>query len=182
MRDKGRRLLLNQCCVLIEQRKHSVSLSGRHHEDRALDSRALKYLDRGRVGIRIEDRYRNRLGITPRSLGPLMQGRDLLRNVWHTVSDRHPSVTELNHPVKSSGTVATHQYRWVRLLHGLRVRPDLIEVYELTVEFCFIFRPDLLHREHPLTQHTPARFVLRSVILHLLGVPSAADAKDEAPS
>src|SRR5881296_1263340 len=67
----------------------------------------------------------------------------------------------------------------MRLLNGLRIRPKLIEVHELAMIFCFVFGPDLFHREHSLAKHSPSLLVIGSVVLHLLGVPSTANAKDK---
>src|SRR5205814_2813005 len=65
---------------------------------------------------------------------------------------------------------------------GLRPRPDRIEPHELAVERSGVLGPDLPHREHPLAQQAEARLEGRAVVFHLLGVPAAADAEEEAPA
>src|SRR5262245_11459017 len=69
----------------------------------------------------------------------------------------------------------------MRLLNGLGERPDRVEVDELAVKLGFVLGPDLFHGERSLPEHTPTPLVIGSVILHLFGVPSAADAKDSSP-
>src|SRR5262245_37241548 len=68
----------------------------------------------------------------------------------------------------------------MRFLHGLGKRPDWAEVYDLPVELRVVLGPDLFHGEHSLPEHAPTLFVIGSVILHLFGVPSAADAEDDS--
>src|SRR5881296_125854 len=64
-------------------------------------------------------------------------------------------------------------------LYRLRVRPNLIEVHELTVKLGLFLGPYFLHRQHSLTQQAPSLFEIGAVILHLLRIPAAADAEDE---
>ena len=68
----------------------------------------------------------------------------------------------------------------MRLLLGLRPRPDRIEAHELPVELGDVLGPDLLHRAHLLLEPLEARLELGAVVLHLLGVPAAAEAELEA--
>src|SRR5215831_19762568 len=67
-------------------------------------------------------------------------------------------------------------------LYGLWIGPDLVKVYELTVELRFFLRPDLFHCKYPLAEQPPTRLVSCAMILHLLGVPTAAYAKDKTSS
>src|SRR5204862_5495789 len=63
---------------------------------------------------------------------------------------------------------------------GLGIGPDLVEAHELAVELRLLLRPDGLHGQHPLAQDLPARLEWGAMVLHLLGVPAAADAEQEA--
>src|SRR5262249_23894075 len=69
----------------------------------------------------------------------------------------------------------------MRLLRGLGEGPDRVEVDELAVELRVVLGPDLFHGEDSLPEHAPTTLSTASVILHLFGVPSAADAKDGSP-
>src|SRR5207302_10054806 len=77
-------------------------------------------------------------------------------------------------------SVAADEYRRLRLLHGLWPRPDRIKVDVFAVKLGGVFGPDLLHGQHAFTQHLPSHRRSRPVILHLLAVPSAADAEEHA--
>ena len=68
----------------------------------------------------------------------------------------------------------------MRALLGLGVLPDGVEVDELAVILGRLLGPQLLHRQHTLAHDLEARVVAGAVILHLLDVPTAADAEDEA--
>src|SRR5437870_12546927 len=64
-------------------------------------------------------------------------------------------------------------------LYRLRVRPNLIEVHELTVKVGLFLGPYFLHRQHSLTQQAPSLFEVGAVILHHLRIAAAADEKYE---
>src|SRR5205807_5969362 len=68
----------------------------------------------------------------------------------------------------------------VPLLHRLGIAPDLVEPDELAVELRLARGPDLLHREHALAEEPPPLLERGAVVLHLLGVPAAADAEEDA--
>ena len=68
------------------------------------------------------------------------------------------------------------------LLRWLGPAPDGIEVDVLTVEFGDVFRPDFFHGPYLLTHLLEARFIDRTVVLHLLGVPPPANAKEKTPT
>jgi hypothetical protein len=68
------------------------------------------------------------------------------------------------------------------LLRWLGPAPDGIEVDVLTVEFGDVFRPDFFHSPYLLTHFLEARFIDRTVVLHLLGIPPAANAKEKTPT
>src|SRR3989442_15890956 len=68
-----------------------------------------------------------------------------------------------------------------RLLLGLGPGPDRVEVHELAVELGDVPRPDLLQRAHLLLEPLEAGLELGAVMLHLLGVPAAAQPELEAP-
>ena len=68
----------------------------------------------------------------------------------------------------------------MRFLYRLRGTPNLVEVHELAVKLGLLFGPYFLHRQHPLPEHAPSLFEVGAMILHLLGVPAAADAEDES--
>src|SRR5438067_2107334 len=78
--------------------------------------------------------------------------------------------------------VAAEQDGRVRLLHRLRPRPEGLEAHEVALEGRLVLGPDALHGEHALAQHAPALLEVGAVILHLLGVPPAADAEEDAPA
>src|SRR5215470_18114759 len=65
-------------------------------------------------------------------------------------------------------------------LHRLRVAPDWIEVDKFSMIFSFFLSPDNLHRFDLLSQDFPAFLERSAVVLHLLSVPAAANAKDQA--
>ena len=68
----------------------------------------------------------------------------------------------------------------MRLLHRLRPRHHRIEIDELAVILGLRLGPDFLHRLDALAHPLEARGVHRSVVFHLVLVPAAADAKQEA--
>jgi hypothetical protein len=70
----------------------------------------------------------------------------------------------------------------MRLLLGLGIEPDRIEVDVLAVVFGLLLGPQLLHGEHALAQQLEAGVVFGAVVLHLVDVPAAAHGKDEAPA
>jgi hypothetical protein len=70
----------------------------------------------------------------------------------------------------------------MRLLHGLRVRSDGIEVDELAVELGPVLRPDLLHGQRLFAEDRVAGLVDRAVIFHLVLVPASSDPELEAPT
>src|ERR1700687_5808345 len=67
----------------------------------------------------------------------------------------------------------------MRLLRRLGPRPDLLEVYELSMILGLVLRPDFLHRRDLLAQLFPPGSEGRAVVLHLFNVPATADAEDE---
>src|SRR5439155_734889 len=77
--------------------------------------------------------------------------------------------------------VAAEQDGRVRPLHRLRPRPERLEAHEFALEGRLVLGPDALHGEHALAQHAPALLEVGAVVLHLLGVPPAADAEEDAP-
>src|SRR5438445_4863286 len=93
---------------------------------------------------------------------------------------RHRAVAELHDAVERGRPVAANDDGRVRLLQRLRIGPDLVEADKLAVKLGLALGPDLLHGEHALAEQSPARLPLRAVVLHLLGVPAAADAEEEA--
>src|SRR5260370_17740355 len=69
----------------------------------------------------------------------------------------------------------------MRLLNRLRPGPCRPEVDHVAVVLGLLLSPDRLDRLDPLAQQLPPRAELRPVICHLLAVPAAADAEDQAP-
>ena len=59
------------------------------------------------------------------------------------------------------------------------MRPDFVEVHELAVVLGLFVGPDFLHGLDALAAYLPAPVERRAVVLHLLGVPAAADAEDQ---
>src|SRR5207253_2296985 len=72
------------------------------------------------------------------------------------------------------------QHRRMRLLDRLRPRPEGREADQLALEARLLLGPDALHRLDALAEQLPAGAELRPVVLHLLGVPAATDAEQEA--
>ena len=70
----------------------------------------------------------------------------------------------------------------MRLLDRLGIGDDALEADELALIARFLFRPDRLHRLDPLPQHLPAAREVGAVIGHLLPVPAAAYAEQQAPA
>src|SRR5207253_7131762 len=97
-------------------------------------------------------------------------------------ADREPAVAEVDHAHERARAVAAEQDGRVRLLHRLRPRPEGLEAHEVALEGRFVLGPDALHGEHALAQHAPALLEVGAVVLHLLGVPPAADAEEDAPA
>src|SRR3989441_4332230 len=124
--------------------------------------------------------FRSRLRVTARLPEPLAQLGNALHRVPGRAHDRHPAVAELHDAVERRRPVATDDDGRVWLLDRLRVGPDLVEAHELAVELRLALGPDLLHGEHALAQDPPARLERGAVVLHLLGVPAAADAEEDS--
>src|SRR5262249_35209438 len=78
--------------------------------------------------------------------------------------------------------VAAHVNGRMRLLHRLRPGPDRIEIDVLPVIFGLIVRPDLLHGQDALAHERKPRPRIGPVVLHLLAVPTPADAEDDSPA
>src|SRR5207247_2008204 len=97
-------------------------------------------------------------------------------------ADREPAVAVIDHARERARAVAAEQDGRVRLLHRLRPRPEGLEAHEVALEGRLVLGPDALHGEHALAQHAPALLEVGAVILHLLGVPPAADAEEDAPA
>src|SRR5204863_8446990 len=91
------------------------------------------------------------------------------------------AVAEVHHALQCIAALTAEQDGRVWFLLGLGPRPDRIEGDELAVELGDVLRPDLLHRAHLLLEPLEARLELRAVVLHLLGVPAAAQPELEAP-
>src|SRR5262249_62191734 len=94
--------------------------------------------------------------------------------------DRHPAVAVLHDAIERRRAVAADDDGRVRLLDGLGIGPDLVEVHELAVELRLALGPDFLHREHALAQEPPAALPRRVVMSHLLPVPPAANPEEHA--
>ena len=67
----------------------------------------------------------------------------------------------------------------MRLLLGLGVKPDWIEIDEPAVKLGLILRPKGLHGQDTFAQELETRVVAGAVILHLFDVPPAADGENE---
>src|SRR5207249_2548322 len=97
-------------------------------------------------------------------------------------ADREPAVAVVDHARERARAVAAEQDGRVGLLHRLRPRPEGREAHEVALERRLVLGPDALHGEHALAQHAPALLEVGAVVLHLLGVPPAADAEEDAPA
>ena len=133
-----------------------------------------------RLGGAKKSRDRRRLRIAAGLPQVLAQRGDLLDRVGVRAQDRHPTVAVLHHPVEGPRAVAADDDRGVRPLEGLRVGPDPLEAHELALVARLPLRPDRLHGQHTLAQEPPARLEGGAVVLHLLGVPAAADPEEHA--
>ena len=70
----------------------------------------------------------------------------------------------------------------MRLLDRLRPAPDRVEVDVLAVVGGLVLGPDRLHRLDALAHQREAAVRIGAVVLHLLAVPTRADAEQEAPA
>src|SRR5712671_3633661 len=68
----------------------------------------------------------------------------------------------------------------MRALRRLGVGPDGIEPHHLAMEGSLLLGPQRLHGEDALAHQLEAGLVARTMVLHLVGVPAAADPEDEA--
>src|SRR2546430_4923812 len=166
----------------VRQVENATPTLRRPPEDRAVDAGGAQTLERRLLRFREEDRHGNRLRIAAGLPRPLSEQADLLRRVPAAPGERHPTVRELHDTIESCRAVAAHQDRWVRLLNGLRERPDPVEIHELAMELRFLLSPNLLHREDALPEQSPSSLEVGAVILHLLGVPATAAAEEEPPA
>src|SRR5207247_6551666 len=103
-----------------------------------------------------------------------------LEHLLRRAAARIPAIAEIDDALQGIAALTAQQDRRMRLLLGLRPRPDRIEAHELPVELGDVLGPDLLHRAHLLLEPLEARLELGAVVLHLLGVPAAAEAELEA--
>ena len=143
-----------------------------------MDADPLAALDQLRVGSRARQRHRDR--IAPRLGGEPPQLGDALGEPGRAV--RHPLVAEGDHALQHLGPVAAHEHRRMRLLDRLRPAPDRVEVDVLAVVGGLVLGPDRLHRLDPLAHQREAAVRIGPVVLHLLAVPTRADAEQEAPA
>src|SRR6516225_384898 len=97
-----------------------------------------------------------------------------------TTADRHPAIAVGDCPLGPVRKAAANDDWWMRLLHRLRPLHHLVELDELAGVFRLGLCPDLFHRQDAFAHQLEARLKNRAMIDHLLGVPAAADAKDEA--
>src|SRR5207248_2482864 len=123
-------------------------------EHDTLDARGFEAVQDAALGLRHERGDGDRLA--PGVLRPALELADLVDRVAEAAGDRHPAVAELDDAIERRRTVAAHEDRRVRLLHGLRMRPALVEVDVLAMELRFFLRPQLFHREESLAEDLPA--------------------------
>src|SRR4029077_17525228 len=92
----------------------------------------------------------------------------------------YPAVAIRDRALRGVRKAAAENDRRGRVLPPLRPLHHLVDLDELAGIFCLRLRPDGLHRLDALAHELEARRKLGAVVGHLLGVPAAADAEDEA--
>src|SRR6516225_8695659 len=76
----------------------------------------------------------------------LLHALDLRFRLFRADIDAEPTIAYFSYSPEGWRALATKDYRRVRLLERLRVRADLRELAEFTLEFRFFFPPQQLHR------------------------------------
>src|SRR5439155_5223785 len=104
------------------------------------------------------------------------------REVAGPDADREPAVTVLDDAPERARPVAAEEHRRMRLLDGLRPRPERRKADQLALEARLVLGPDPLHGLDTLAEELPAGAEVGAVVLHLLGVPAASDAEQETPA
>ena len=91
-----------------------------------------------------------------------------------------PAVAVLDRPLRGVREAAPDDDRRMRFLDRLQTGDDGIEIDEFAVKLGFPVRPDRFHGGDLFAHQLETSLEDGTVIFHLLGVPTAADAEDGA--
>src|SRR5438094_3572434 len=166
----------------VEEGQQRVGLRRGEREDRARDAEVPEARQPRRVHRRAVDGDRDAARVPALLARQPPELRHSRLQVAGAHADREPAVAVVDHARQRARALAAQQDGRVRLLHRLRPRPEGLEAHEAALEGRLVLGPDALHGEHALAQHAPALLEVGAVVLHLLGVPPAADAEEDAPA
>src|SRR5579862_3284461 len=166
--------------VIVEDAQDVVAAAIGDFEDRPLDAGLAVALQRRLVGRRAKDRDRQALRVAPGRLGEAGEPRHLFLGVPAARRAREPAVAIVDDAAQRVIGLAAEDDRRMRALHRLGIRPDLVEIDHRPVILGLLLGPQRLHREDALAHQLEAGFVAGAVVFHLLDIPAAADAEDDA--
>src|SRR5438094_4462336 len=166
----------------VEEGQQRVGLRRGEREDGARDAEVPEAREPRRVHRRAVDGHGDAARVPALLARQPPELRHPRLQVAGAHADREPAVAVVDDARERARAVAAEQDGRVRLLHRLRPRPEGLEAHEVALEGRLVLGPDVLHGEHALAQHAPALLEVGAVVLHLLGVPPAADAEEDAPA
>src|SRR5208282_4386687 len=166
--------------VLVQQGQNSIAWRRRQWEYQPFEAQIDEAADVLVLGRSAEERQRELLAA--KALLSLAQLLYPAGEVGTREIDRQPSVAIFRCALEDAFGLRSEQDGRSARLHGLRIRPDRVEVHELAVELGGFLGPDFADGEDFFLDDFPFPLCYRAVIFHLLDVPSAADSEHDAPA
>src|SRR5262249_46141865 len=138
--------------MFVEEAQDLVAAEIRQFEQDPRDCGLAVGLQCGTICRRVENRNRQRCGISSRGNGSLPKARGGCFRLPAPSRTRKPAVAEFNDPAQRMLAFPAEQNGRMRLLLRLGIEPYGIEIDELAMKFGPVFGPQLLHGKHAFAQ------------------------------